>query len=52
MLSSDLDSTEDTEASALNDAEEEEQETDSPAESNVDEVGGTVFTHRFACTIS
>ncbi|XP_019742796.1 transmembrane protein 151B [Hippocampus comes] len=37
MLSSDLDSTEDTEASALNDAEEEEQETDSPAESNVDE---------------
>ncbi|XP_051942170.1 transmembrane protein 151B isoform X2 [Hippocampus zosterae] len=36
MLSSDLDSTEDTEASALNDAEEE-QETDSPAESNVDE---------------
>ncbi|XP_077413823.1 transmembrane protein 151B [Vanacampus margaritifer] len=37
MLSSDLDSTEDTEASALNDAEEEEQEAGSPAESEVDE---------------
>ncbi|XP_077395048.1 transmembrane protein 151B isoform X2 [Festucalex cinctus] len=37
MLSSDLDSTEDTEASALNDAEEEEREAGSPAESEVDE---------------
>ncbi|XP_054652583.1 transmembrane protein 151B [Dunckerocampus dactyliophorus] len=37
MLSSDLDSAEDTEASVLNDAEEEEQEEDSPAESDVEE---------------
>ncbi|XP_061157944.1 transmembrane protein 151B [Syngnathus typhle] len=35
MLSSDLDSTEDTEASALNHAEEEAQEADSPVESDV-----------------
>ncbi|XP_061699388.1 transmembrane protein 151B isoform X1 [Syngnathoides biaculeatus] len=37
MLPSELDSSEDTEANALNDAEEEEQEADSPAASDVDE---------------